>query len=364
MLIHKREFLHAAIAISSIAALPSTAISATDTFDPRPVRWRKFELTTSVKILNPAGKVRGWFPLAGFTAKNWNRPVSNTWLTNGVASEQTVGNYGVKLLMVDWSQTNGQPYLEMISTVATRNRSSDLAQRTGARLSREEHALYTASTSLIPTDGIVKATSDKITAGAGDDLAKARRIYEWIIANTFRDPKVKGCGLGNIRYMLETGNMGGKCADINALFVGLARAAGIPARDLYGIRVAPSEFGYKSLGANTMDVSKAQHCRAEVHLAGMGWIPVDPADVRKVVLEEPPGNLSINDPKVAAAHATLFGAWEGNWIAYNDGHDVALPGLKDDALAFLMYPQAENGGTLINCLDPASFQYAITAQEI
>lgn len=364
MLIHKREFLHAAIAFSSIAALPSAAISATDAFDPRPVRWRKFELTTSVKILNPAGKVRGWFPLAGFTARDWNQPVSNTWLTNGVASEQAVGRYGVKLLMVDWLQTNEQPYLEIISTVATRNRSSDLARRTGARLSPAEHALYTAPTNLIPTDGIVKATSDKITAGAGDDLTRARRIYEWIVANTFRDPKVKGCGLGNIRYMLETGNMGGKCADLNALLVGLMRASGIPARDLYGIRVAPSEFGYKSLGANTTDVSKAQHCRAEIHLADIGWIPVDPADVRKVVLEEPPGNLSLDDPKVAAAHETLFGAWEGNWIAYNDGHDVALPGLKDDRLAFLMYPQAENGGTLINCLDPASFQYAITAREI
>ena len=65
----------------------------------------------------------------------------------------------------------------------------------------------------------------------------------------------------------------------------------LPARDVYGLRVAPSKFGYKSLGAGSEVVTKAQHCRAEVFLDGFGWVPVDPADVRKVVLEEPPANL-------------------------------------------------------------------------
>ena len=48
--------------------------------------------------------------------------------------------------------------------------------------------------------------------------------------------------------MLESRNLGGKCADLNALYVGLARAAGLPARDVYGMRVAKSQKGYKSLG--------------------------------------------------------------------------------------------------------------------
>jgi len=65
---------------------------------------------------------------------------------------------------------------------------------------------------------------------------------------------------------------------------------------------------------------------SEVFLAGYGWMATDPADVRKVALEEPPGNLAVNDPKVVAARKTLFGAWEGNWLVYNFAHDVALPG--------------------------------------
>jgi transglutaminase-like putative cysteine protease len=73
--------------------------------------------------------------------------------------------------------------------------------------------------------------------------------------------------------MLETGNLKGKCADLNALYVGLARASGLPARDVYGLRVAKSEFGYRSLGAGTPNVTRAQHCRAEVYLTGFGWVP-------------------------------------------------------------------------------------------
>jgi len=70
----------------------------------------------------------------------------------------------------------------------------------------------------------VKATATEITSGAKSDLAKARAIYEWIVDNTFRNPKTRGCGIGDIRFMLESRDLGGKCADLNALYVGLARA--------------------------------------------------------------------------------------------------------------------------------------------
>src|SRR2546430_15961951 len=106
----------------------------------------------------------------------------------------------------------------------------------------------------MPADGIVKATADKIVGWAFSDVEKARRIYEWIVENTFRDPKTRGCGIGDVASMLKTGDLGGKCADLNALYVGLARAVGLPARDVYGLRTAPSRVGYKRLGARTEGV--------------------------------------------------------------------------------------------------------------
>jgi transglutaminase-like putative cysteine protease len=189
----------------------------------------------------------------------------------------------------------------------------------------------------------------------------ARAIYDWIVENTVRDPQVQGCGLGDIRGMLEMKNLSGKCADLNALFVGLARAAGLPARDLYGLRVAPSTQ-FPSLGRAGGNVTTAQHCRAEVWVDTFGWIPVDPADVRKVILEEKKPSLS--DPDVIRARNALFGSWEMNWIAFNDAHDVTLPASAGKPLPFLMYPQAEVGGTRLDSLNPEKFKYTITAREL
>jgi transglutaminase-like putative cysteine protease len=143
-----------------------------------------------------------------------------------------------------------------------------------------------------------------------------------------------------------------------------AICSGLPARDVYGLRVASSKFGYRSLGAGSANVTKAQHCRAEVFLSGFGWVPVDPADVRKVILEEPPGNLAITDQKVVDARRALFGSWEGNWLAYNVAHDVALPGAKGPKIEFMMYPQAETAAGRLDCLDPDTFKYSITSSEV
>jgi transglutaminase-like putative cysteine protease len=232
-------------------------------------------------------------------------------------------------------------------------------------LSREEIALYTAPTEAIPCDGLVRETAlMKIAKGARTDLEKGRAIYEWIVEHTLRDPKTRGCGTGNIKAMLESGNLGGKCADLNGLFVGFARSLGIPARDVYGIRVASSALGYKSLGPSTPVISKAQHCRAEFFVEGTGWVPVDPADVRKVILEEPPGQLSLQDPKVESARKRLFGSWEMNWLAYNAGHDVELPHSSGPKLNFFMYPNGETGGERLDQLDPDKFRYAINAREV
>jgi transglutaminase-like putative cysteine protease len=232
------------------------------------------------------------------------------------------------------------------------------------KLSATDRAFYLSATDLIPTDGIVRKTALEATKGAKTDVQKARAIYEWVVENTFRDPKTRGCGWGDIKSMLESGNLGGKCGDLNAMFVGLARSVGVPARDIYGLRVARSEYGYASLGVGSPNVTRAQHCRAEFFAAGYGWVPVDPADVRKVVLEEPPGKLAINDPKVEAARKRLFGSWEMNWLAYNMGHDVKLPNASGPKLPYLMYINAETGGEMRDQLDPDSLKYTITSREV
>jgi len=117
--------------------------------------------------------------------------------------------------------------------VSTRDWCADLERpSSGAQHPMPQDAAeFHQPTRYVPTGGIVKETADKITNGAVTDVEKARAIYEWIVENTYRNPKVRGCGRGDIRPTLETGDLGGKRADLNSLFVGLVKASGIPARD-------------------------------------------------------------------------------------------------------------------------------------
>jgi transglutaminase-like putative cysteine protease len=263
--------------------------------------------------------------------------------------------------MAEWDASGDTPFFNVTYRVTTTNHHVRLDESRPMRPQPVNLEYYLRPTALIPTDGIVRETALAITKPHGSQLARARAIYDWIVEHTARDPEVKGCGLGDIRWMLETKNLSGKCADLNALFVGLSRAAGLPARDLYGLRVAPSEQ-FPSLGRTGEDVTTAQHCRAEVWVTGIGWIPVDPADVRKLMLEEKRGAL--DDPYVAKARHMLFGSWEMNWFAYNDAHDVTLPGSAGKPLPFLMYPQAEVAGVRRDSLDPSTFRYTITARRV
>jgi transglutaminase-like putative cysteine protease len=363
MTITRRDIIKAGSAMLAATTLPGRTFAQ---YAPQPGAWRNFQIVTRLEITKPAGEVQAWVPLPAFNEPNWFRPAGSTWTSNAKTTEKRKdGKYATEFLHVIWTENEKAPVVEVTSKFSTRDRAVDLSKPAGApALSDADRRLYTAGTQLIPIDGIVKQTADKITAGATADLDKARRIYEWVVDNTFRNPKTRGCGVGDVASMLKSGDLSGKCADLNALYVGLARAAGLPARDVYGLRVAPSKFGYKSLGAGSEVVTKAQHCRAEVFLAGFGWVPVDPADVRKVVLEEPPGNLPLNEPKVVEARKALFGSWEMNWLAYNVAHDLVLPGAKGPMLEFLMYPQAETAAGRLDCLDPDTFAYKITAKEL
>jgi len=360
---NRREFLAYTGGVAVGASL--SEVHHAFALDTIPMGWRTFEVTTRVEVLKPSGTTRVWLPAALLGSTPFQRTLANDFKAEGGTAKLIETKADALGIVVAEFPPGVRPDVTLTSRVSTRNYDVDLSKPNKAGTEKFPGTEYfLRPTRLLPTDGIVKTTADEITAGTNTDFQKARAIYEWIVENTFRDPKTRGCGTGDIRFMLETKNLGGKCADLNALYVGLARAAGLPARDVYGIRVAKSELGYKSLGPSTPTITKAQHCRAEVYLSGYGWVPVDPADVRKVVLEEPPGNRSLNDDMVKTARSRLFGTWEMNWMAYNFAHDVALPGSKGGPIGFLMYPQAETAEGRLDCLDPDSFKYEIQAVEI
>jgi transglutaminase-like putative cysteine protease len=361
----RRHFLKTGLGATAAALLPLPSFAQSRTFEPKPGTWRTFEFTTRVEVLNPKGLTQVWLPIPSIDTE-YQQSLESTWSGNARAMRQTADeHYGAKMLHAEFSEGEAKPVVELTSRIRTQNRATDWSRKLAAREEPATLRYWTAATDLMPTDGIVKQTAVEATKGAKTDLEKVQKLFDWVVANTFREPAVRGCGVGDIKAMLETGNMGGKCGDINALFVGLCRSVGVPARDVYGIRLVPSAFGYKELSGNPASLKGAQHCRAEVFLAQYGWVAMDPADVGKVMrLETPEWLKTTNHPVVAPVNKALFGGWEGNWLAFNTAHDVALPGSKGPKLGFFMYPNAENANGRYDSLDPDQFKYAITAKEI
>jgi hypothetical protein len=68
-----------------------------------------------------------------------------------------------------------------------------------------------------PTDGIVKTSADH--EGRKDGRPHVAAIYEWIVDNTFRNPK-RADAVSAIFGSCQVKDLGGKCADLNALYVG------------------------------------------------------------------------------------------------------------------------------------------------
>ena len=250
---NRRAFLKQGLGVS--AGLLATGLpTATRVALARPeAKWRTFEVVTRVEPASPAGVTRVWVPVPLMSDTDYFRRQGDVWKGNAATARLARDEkYDAGFVYAEWPATEQAPALEITSRFATRDRFVDVTKPGTA--GAEDPALlrtYLEPTALIPTDGIVLETSQQIVKGHATAVAKARAIYEWIVDNTFRDPHVKGCGLGDIKTMLETRYLGGKCADLNALYVGLARAAGLPARDVYGVRCAASaEFTSRGKGGD------------------------------------------------------------------------------------------------------------------
>lgn len=351
----RRDFMRLAAASPLLASAPALN-AATSSLPPKADGWRSFEMRYDVDFSAQAGAGRVWLPLPS-DAGDFQTVHSVSWANAPIGAALNWDPvYQAAMFSAELPAAATARRFSVTAVVSTRDRNRGAAAP--VRPLTENVARYLAPTLHMPTDGIVAATSTKIVQGLKSPDARARAIYDWVVDNAFRNPKTRGCGLGDIKFMLETGDLGGKCADINSLFVGLARAAGLPAREMYGVRVAASKQ-FSSLG-KADDISKAQHCRAEYFSPRFGWVGVDPADVRKAVLEEA---LPLTDPRIVALRERLFGYWEMNWVGFNTARDFALAPPAREPLPYLMYPYAEFGEAILDGREPEHFNFKLTSRE-
>ena len=318
---------------------------------PAPAKERRAAVTVDVKLNAPPGahSVRLWipYPMSDANQKVTDVSVSGNFTASGVYREGVFGN---AILYAEWNEAEVPRTLTCTFTATRKEAVTKAFPARELPVPREELRLYLASTRLGSTEGAAKEYASKITNGKRTTLEKARALYDWTVDNMYRDPDVKGCGLGEVDVLLH--RPGGKCADIHSVFVTLARAAGIPAREIFGIRLPKGREG---------DMTKAQHCWAELHEPGYGWVVVDPADVRKAILEK---KITVEEAKPLREY--YFGAVDENRIAFGTGRDLVLnPPQAGAPINYFMYPYAEADGKPLNeDLYGFNIGYAIRFREI
>lgn len=324
-----------------------------------PSEWRTYEIVTTVSLKASGGPTKLWLPLPLNQDTLFQRTLGHAWEGNpGNSSMRRLPDGDLEVFHCEW-RDGSEGRLQFKTLVTTADRHFDVTKRTVAPERDDILRRNLQSSQLIPNEGLSFQLGERILGRIKDPVAQAKAIYEWVVDNTIYDPSLPGCGSGDVRQQLIRGQYGGRSADINGLFVAVCRSIGIPARCVYGLRVAPSRL-FRCLGLSSDDSTRGQHVRAEFYVPGYGWIPVDPSDVRRAIALE---GLSDRDSKLLSLKKVLFGVWEMNWIAFNVGSDVTLPG-KTNPMPFLLLPQLESTKGRQDGTDPAAMQYSISARRV
>ncbi len=294
-------------------------------------------------------EVRLWIP---YPVSSQYQDISNIRISGDFAESAvyTDKKYQTPMLYAQWPAGSGSRRLSLtFKAVRQEVIRRDFPQKEAA-WDPADYAMWLTPSRLGPIDGPVKELANSIVKGKTSVLARAKAIYDWICENMYRDPATIGCGKGDVCSLLQ--RPGGKCTDIHSVFIALCRAAGVPAREIFGIRL-----GKKPV----QDVSKWQHCWAEFYLPGYGWVPVDPADVRKLMLKK---KLKLDDPRTAELRRYFWGGWDAYRVKLAMGRDLDLtPAQKGAPLNTFGYPYAEVGGKPLDWYEPASFKYTMTSYQ-
>jgi len=293
--------------------------------------------------------VRLWIP---YPVSDADQDVTNVKVVGDYSASAVYadGVEGTPILYAEWPSGAVSRKLTLSFSALRREVRFDLLEPFEIPWNPADYSRYLHATSLGPIDGAVGNLAREIVKGKGTVLEKARAIYDWTVEKMYRDPETRGCGKGDVCALLD--KPGGKCTDISSVFVALCRAAGVPTREIFGIRLA------KEAGT---EISKWQHCWAEFFLPGTGWVPADPADVRKAMLRE---NLDLKSPRTAERREYFWGGIDPERIRLATGRDIVLnPPQSGAPLNTFGYPYAEVDGKPLDFYDPAAFSYRFVYTE-
>jgi len=189
----------------------------------------------------------------------------------------------------------------------------------------------------VPLGGIIGELSAQETKGIQDPVAKARAIYDYVIATMRYDKSGSGWGNGDAIWACTAKR--GNCTDFHSLFIGMVRAAGIPAR---------FEIGFPLPEDQRAGTIAGYHCWAEFYVAPYGWIPVDASEAWKHPEKK----------------NYFFGAHDDNRLQFSVGRDIRLdPPQQGVPLNYFVYPYAEVDGKPLALESKFSFQDRMSSSD-
>jgi len=258
--------------------------------------------------------------------------------------------HGTPILYAEWSPAAKSRTLDLSFHVLRQEQRFPALPDSEPAWNPADYAKWLGATRLGPTDGAVRQLAETIVKGKKTVLQKARAIYDWTVDNMYRDPETIGCGMGDVCLLLQ--KPGGKCTDISSVYVALCRAAGVPAREIFGLRLGSKP---------QQEITTWQHCWAEFFLPGTGWVPADPADVRKAMLKE---NLTLDAARTQELREFFWAGLDANRFRIAIGRDLMLnPPQAGPPLNTFGYPYAEIDGKPLDFYTPKDFTYRIDFNE-
>lgn len=305
-------------------------------------------IKVNLKVPETPQSAKIWlpYPVSGEYQLIEDMAIKGNFINSGVYKEP---KSGALYFFAEWPKEIQEKNMELGFKVSTQERQTRKLIDTGAPVPVEIQK-YLQPDWWVPTDGQVAEIAQSIQKDKNGILEKARAVYDWVVENTSRDPNVKGCGLGVVEVTLS--KRSGKCADLSSVYVALARNIGVPAREVFGLRL-----GKKA----EQDITGGYHCWAEFYLPGTGWVAVDPADVRKKMLID---KLELADIKELREY--FFGGVDAYRMELESGgRGITLqPAQESKPVNYLMYPYAEVNGKALDYFDPENFHYSVQFKQL
>jgi transglutaminase-like putative cysteine protease len=213
----------------------------------------------------------------------------------------------------------GGATVELAYDVTRDERGAELAGASG-RAAPSGYRAWLEADTLVPLNERIRKIAADVTAKARTPLDKARAAYAYVLSTMKYDKPEgdqQGWGRGDILWACD--RKYGNCTDFHALFIGILRASGVPAR---------FAIGYSVPGDGDGGVLPGYHCWADFYLDGAGWVPVDASEAWK-------------HPE---RRDYFFGHHDANRVQLSTGRDVPLPAMRATPVNYIVYPYAELDG--------------------